>query len=190
MSQEPVLRPIPRDELTEQQQPLYEAILGGRRSINNLLSLTDADGALLGPFDPILRTPAVGAAVSGLGLALRNEMSLPRPVIEAAILTVAVHWAAEFEWYAHEAIVREAQLIDDADIEAIRLGRAPLDEQIALAWRLAGAILRGERLPDELSTEVISTWGERGLVETCLLVGHYTNLALLMRSLAIDPPAH
>lgn len=188
MKNEPVLRPIARDELTDQQRPLYESIIGGRRTIGSLVSLTREDGALAGPFDPILRTPAIGTAVSQLGLALRNEAELPRRVNEAAILTTAAHWDAAFEWYAHEAIVRDAGLIADEDITAIRGHRAPDDDEIALAWRAAEAVLEGRRLPEELTGEVVAAWGERGLVELCVLVGHYTNLALMMQALAIEPP--
>jgi 4-carboxymuconolactone decarboxylase len=187
MSHDPVLRPIARNELTEQQRPLYDSIVGGRKTIGSLVPLTDADGALAGPFDPILRTPAIGAAVSQLGLALRNEASLPRRVNEAAILTTAVRWEGRFEWFAHEAIVRDADLIAGADIAAIRDNREPADTEIALAWRAANAVLQGQRLPAQLTDEVVQAWGERGLVELCVLVGHYTNLALLMQSLAIEP---
>ncbi|WP_106848655.1 carboxymuconolactone decarboxylase family protein [Blastococcus sp. Marseille-P5729] len=185
---DPVLRPIPRDELTDDQRPLYDAILGGRQGINTLTPLTDADGALLGPFDPILRSPAVGQAISQLGLALRNETSLPRAVTETAILAVAVRWAARFEWYAHAAIVRDAGLIDEDDLSAIAEGREPSDSQTALAWRTAHAVLDGDRLPSELSAAAVQEWGERGLVELCAMVGHYTHLALLLRSLGIEPP--
>lgn len=185
---DPVLRPIARDELTDEQRTLYDAILGGRQGINTLTPLTDARGALLGPFDPILRTPAVGTAISRLGLALRNETSLPRRVTEAAILTTAVRWAAEFEWYAHAAIVRDAAMIDEDDLSAIRQATAPADEEIALAWRAANAVLDGQRIAAPLAEDVIARWGERGLVELCTMVGHYTHLALLMRALAIEPP--
>lgn len=185
---DPVLRPIPRDELSDEQRALYDAILGGRQGINTLTPLTHANGALLGPFDPILRSPGVGQAISALGLALRNETTLPRAVTETAILAVAVRWTARFEWYAHAAIVRDAGLIDEDDLGAIADGRAPADPQIALAWRCANAVLDAERLPDALSSDAIEAWGERGLVELCAMVGHYTHLALLLRSLGIEPP--
>lgn len=188
MSDEPVLRPIPRAELTEQQRALYDSIVGGREGIGSLVPLTGDDGALVGPFDPILRTPAIGKAVSELGLALRNEAALPRRVNEAAILTAAVRWDARFEWFAHEAIVRSADLISAADITAIGARREPTDPEIALAWRAANAILEGRRLPGALAAQIVDAWGERGLVELCVLVGHYTNLALLMQTLGIEPP--
>lgn len=185
---EPVLTPIPRDALTDEQRPLYEAILGGRRGVSAVVPLTDEQGALYGPFDPILRSPEVGKAVSALGIALRSQTVLPRAVTEAAILTVAVHWAAEFEWYAHVAIVRDGRLLNERDIAAIREGQAPEEPEMLLAWKTAHAVLAGEQLPAELAAEVTRSWGERGLVELCILVGHYTHLALLMRSLGIEPP--
>ena len=185
---DPVLHPIGRDDLTDEQRPLYDEILGGRSSISALTPLTDDNGALLGPFDPILRTPAIGRAIGQLGLALRNDSSLPRPVNETAILTTSVHWAAEFEWYAHAAIVRNGAMLTEDDLTAIRERRTPAEPEIALAWRGAEAILAGERLPDDLAKEVTAAWGERGLVELCATVGHYSHLAMLLRSLGIEPP--
>lgn len=188
MSNPPLLRPIRRSELTAEQQPLYESIVGARRTIDALVPLTTADGALAGPFDPLLRTPQIGHAVSALGLALRNTAQLPRQVNEAAILTTAVRWEGRFEWVAHEAIVRHGDLISEADVAAIRAGEQPADPAVALAWRTATAVLDARRLPEALRDEVVAQWGERGLVELCLVVGHYTNLALLMQALGIEPP--
>lgn len=188
MSESPVLPPLPPERLDEQQRELYDAILGGRAGITNHTGLTNADGALLGPFDPILRSPELGEAVQQLGLALRHRTSIPASVMETAILATAVQYDAEFEWYAHVAIVRSKNLLEEDDITRIHEGSAPQDEQLALAWRAARGVLAGERLSADLSAEVIDRWGERGLVEITCAVGHYSHLALLMRALGIEPP--
>ena len=66
---------------------------------------------LLGPFDALLRSPAIGDAVQRVGTALRQESTLPREATETAILTVAAHWRASYEWYAHEAVAASSGLV-------------------------------------------------------------------------------
>ncbi|GAB3306605.1 carboxymuconolactone decarboxylase family protein [Epidermidibacterium keratini] len=188
MPDSPVLRPLPPDALDEEQLALYEAILGGRTAMTAHTALTDETGALRGPFDPVLRTPAVGEAIQQLGLALRHQTSLSPRVTETVVLTTAVHYGAEFEWYAHAAIVRSQQLFDEPELGRIRAGEPPADPELATAWRTAHAILAGTRLPVEISDAAVETWGERGLVEITALVGHYSHLALLMLALGIEPP--
>ena len=189
MADSPVLRPLPPDALDTEQLALYEAILGGRAAMTATTSLTDDTGALRGPFDPILRTPAVGEAIQRLGLALRHQTSLPPRVTETVVLSTAVHYGAEFEWYAHAGIVRSRQLFDESELDRLRAGDSPADPELAAAWRTARAVLAGSRLPADVSEAAIAAWGERGLVEITALVGHYSHLALLMLALGIEPPA-
>ena len=189
MTDAPVLRPLPPGELTDDQRRLYDAILAGRSSITSHTPLTADDGSLVGPFDPLLRTPAVGEAVQRLGLALRHGTSLPQAATEAAVLTTAAHHGAEFERYAHVAITRAAGCISDADISRIERAEEPDEPVAALAWRTARAVLSGQRLPADLVDEVTGRLGAPALVELVCTVGHYTHLALLMLALGIRPPA-
>lgn len=184
----PVLTPLRADQLDEQQRTLYDEILGGRASMTTHTALTGPHGELLGPFDPLLRSVDVGAAVQQLGLALRHKTTLPPTATETAILTVAINSGAEFEWYAHTAIVRNRALLSEDDIARIREVRMPQAEDSALAWELTQVLLTHSPISAEQKDRALARWQERGLVELVCMVGHYSNLAILLCGLNILPP--
>lgn len=186
---DPVLIPLRADQLDTQQRVLYDEILGGRAALTTHTALTGPEGQLLGPFDPLLRSLEVGAAVQQLGLALRHKTTLPAVATEAAILTVAISSGAEFEWYAHSAIVRSRELLSEDDITRIREVRIPQDEDAALAWELTQVLLTHSPISADQKDRALARWQERGLVELVCMVGHYSNLAILLCGLNILPPA-
>lgn len=64
----PRIRPMPPADLDAEQRALYDAITGGPRASGpQHFALTSDDGALRGPFDAFLLSPAVGGALQGLG---------------------------------------------------------------------------------------------------------------------------
>ena len=68
----PRIRPLAPSELTAEQSALYAAITGGPRAQGpQHFALTAEDGSLRGPFDLMLRSPAVGTAQQELGAAIR-----------------------------------------------------------------------------------------------------------------------
>lgn len=186
---DPVLTPLRADQLDTQQRVLYDEILSGRAALSTHTGLTGPQGQLLGPFDPLLRSLEVGAAVQQLGLALRHKTTLPAVATETAILTVAISSGAEFEWYAHSAIVRSRELLSEDDIKQIRDVRLPQDEDAALAWELTQVLLTHSPISADQKDRALARWQERGLVELVCMVGHYSNLAILLCGLNISPPA-
>jgi 4-carboxymuconolactone decarboxylase len=119
----PGLRPA---DLDTAQRSLYDGMVanevpwaetGGARAIA-------ADGTLLGPFNPLLFSPAIGAGLLGLFHADGRNTSLPPRVHEIVILTVGAAWHAAYELYAHRAIGK-ARGLPDAMIEAIAAGKRP-----------------------------------------------------------------
>lgn len=67
---------------------------GGARAIAE-------DGSLLGPFNPLLFSLAIGAPMLGVFRADKYPSSLPPRVHEIDILTVGAAWHAAYELYAH-----------------------------------------------------------------------------------------
>src|SRR5258705_13886723 len=80
---------IPRDQLSDAQKQVYDAIAGGPR------------GGVRGPFGPLLRSPELADRVQKLGEYLRFSSSLPARLNELAILINARFWESKYEWYAH-----------------------------------------------------------------------------------------
>ena len=100
------LRP---DELTAEQQQLYDTINQGPRraahpGLVSPVGIVDDEGRLQGPFNAMLFHPVVGMALQELGRVLRFSGQLPPRAREIAILIVATSERSDFEWAAHAAI--------------------------------------------------------------------------------------
>ena len=82
------LNPIPPKDLGDRQRRLYDTM---RRDIDQsfrgFVSLRE-DGALLGPWNPWLQEPRLGAPIWHLNMVLAAEAILPRKVREVAIMAV------------------------------------------------------------------------------------------------------
>ena len=176
-------------DLDDEQHALYDAITGGRRAQGpQLFRLADSEGRLEGPFNAFLLQPRLGSALQALGSSVRYETALSDRCREIAILVVAAHWQSDFEWYAHEAVARSADLTD-ADLAAIRDGRdAELAGCEALVARTVAALLTRGDLEDAEYGEAVEHVGPAGLFELLTLVGYYATLALQLRVFRVPAP--
>ena len=176
------LERLPPGHLGEDQRELYDSIVGGPRAMGpQHFALTAPDGALLGPFDALLRSPALGGALQNVGAAVRYRSHLTSRVREGAILLVAAHWDSAFERHAHEAVGRSVGFTDD-DLDALRRGVVPSssDEPEQQHLELTQALLRGD-LTDEEWDGLAPEIGEQAVFELSTLVGYYATLALQLR---------
>jgi 4-carboxymuconolactone decarboxylase len=114
------------DSMTEAQRRVREEVLAGKR------------GRMVPPIEVWLRSPGLAARAQSLGEYCRFESALPPRLAELAILVSARRWAAQFEWWAHARLAREAG-IADATIEAIRTRRTPdlTDAESRIVYRFA-----------------------------------------------------
>jgi len=174
--------------LTEEQRALYDRILGGPRAAGpQHFSLTSADGSLVGPFDALLLSPTVGAALQDLGAAVRYRTGLTDRVREMAILLVAAHWDSAFERSSHEAVGRAAGLTDD-ELAVLRTGGAPElpDADEAAAIEVVRALLARGDLDDDEYARATERIGDRAVFELSTLIGYYATLALQLRVFRAD----
>lgn len=180
------IRPLTPHELTPDQGALYAAITGGPRSQGpQHFALTAEDGALRGPFDVMLRSPAVGTAQQELGAAIRYRTGFSDRARELAILLVAAHWDSAFERESHEAIARSLGFGDD-DFAAIRTRDVSgFDEDERAVGVAVIALLDGD-LSDEGWDAASTALGVDGLFELTALVGYYSTLALQLRVFRVD----
>lgn len=181
--------PLRPDELDPAQADVYRAITGGPRGSGRAFPLTDEEGRLHGPFDAMLRSPAVGGPLQALGAALRYTSSLPAGARELAILAVAAAEDSAFERFAHEAVARAAG-VPDGVVGAVAAG-APVDldddvERVTLAT--VRALLGQGQLEDDRYTEAVTVLGEQGVFELTTLVGYYRTLALQLRVFGVGAP--
>lgn len=180
------------EQLDAAQRALYEAITSGPRGRDPGAAggLVGADGALTGPFNAMLLTPALGARLQALGAAIRYESQLPPRCREIAILLVAREWRSDVEWHAHDQAGRAAGLTG-AEIAAIGAGDDPgfTDESEQATARTARALASRRDLTDEEFAAAASALGDAAVTELIILVGYYALLALELRVLRVDAPA-
>lgn len=122
--------------------------------------------------------------------ALMPGGTLPRAEAELVILRVACNADSEYEWVQHERLARRAGLSSD-EIARVRLGpgAAGWAPRQTLLLRAADELHAERRVSDELWDALAREYGERELIELCLLVGHYEMLAMTLRSLEVQPDA-
>lgn len=182
MSRLPELR---HHELTAAGQALWDLIVSTRGN----RVVTDA-GSLSGPFNPMLYAPDSGGPLASLGAALRFGSSLDRRLIEVAILTVASHWQAEFEWSAHARIAREAGVPAEV-VDAIGAGEDPPftagDERAV--YSAARELITTGRLSQPRYEATQRLVGDVGMAEFVELCGYYTLISFLLNAFEVPLPA-
>lgn len=178
----------PPKDLSGDPLRLAETITKGARASNRRPEdFLDADGGLRGPFNAWLRTPKLGFTVQHLGEMLRFEGELPDQLREVAILAVAAHWRANYEWWAHARIAAKAG-VEDADIARIKSGHAPGEPAAAVVHRFADALAREHHVADDDYQAALDLLGEAGVVELVVLVGYYGMVSATLNAFEVALP--
>jgi alkylhydroperoxidase family enzyme len=185
---EPRLPSLHPDELNDEQRDVYQAIVGGPRPAN-VFSFLDDEGRLLGPFNAMLHSPAVGGPLQELGAALRFRTSFTKREREIATLVVAARLRSDYEWYAHERVGRRAGLTD-AELTALRTGADPVlaDARERIVHEVARTLATDGDLSAPMFTEATASLGRAAVVELVTLVGYYSALALQLRVFRVGLP--
>lgn len=178
------LPPLQREQLDETRAALWDSIASSRGS-----QMVGPDGALAGPFNAWVHAPTVGTRLLALGTVLRFETSFERRLTELAIITVGAHWKAEFEWYAHARMAREAGVSPEV-IEAVRQGDPPpfADDAERIVHAVARELVAGGSLTAATYKEAEGLLGPEGLVELVSLCGYYTLVSYTLNAFAVALP--
>lgn len=165
------------DKLDPQQKAVADAIRRGPR------------GGLRGPFEPWLRSPGLADPAQRLGEYCRFQSSLPRDLSELAILLAGKQWRAQFEFWAHARLGREAGLPDEI-IEAIRVGETPTfrREEERVVYDFVTEYFRTNRVSDATYRRALDAFGERGVVDLVGTVGYYGLVSMTLNVFEIEVP--
>jgi 4-carboxymuconolactone decarboxylase len=171
------LPPLDMARLTPEQRAVADAIISGPR------------GGLRGPFEPWLRSPVLADRAQKLGEYCRFSNSLPKDLAELAILMTGKRYRAQFEFWAHAQLAREAGLPDDI-IEAVRLGKTPRfrrDSERAI-YDVVSEYFATNRVSDATYRRAIDILGERGLVDLVGTVGYYSLVSMTLNVFQLELP--
>lgn len=149
-----------------------------------------ADGALVGPFNPWLHMPHVGAPVWELIKAIGANTVLPARVREVVILAVGARYRAAYELYAHVAVA-QARGLAPATIAGLAAGQRPAELSAAetLAHDITAALLLPGPLPDVLYQAAVDAFGIAGAQEMVHLVGVYALICITLNGFDVPVPA-
>jgi len=181
--------------LDEEQQRLYNNIVDTRINIVGEQALFDENGALRGPWNPEVASPALGQHLERLATAVRSSNSLEPRLYEVAILVVGVHWQAQFEWYAHEQIARKAG-VAEAAFPLMRERARPerlvgvLREDEAAVYRLAFELMETKRVSSAtyVETKAILGGDDRKMADLGMTMGCYSAVSTLLNMFEVALP--
>lgn len=168
-------RQLKVEDLDAEQKPLAEKILG----VSSL--------GIGGPYNPLLRSPALGQIYFDLFKYLRWNSALPMRLSELAILIIGRLWRSQVEWVAHEPIALKeglsAQVIDD-----LRKNKRPsgMQEDEAALYDFVMELYTKHKVSDATFAKAKGIFSEKQLVDLTVIAGTYVTVAALI-SMAEQP---
>ncbi len=142
-----------------------------------------------GPLAVWLHRPELAARAQELGRYCRYDSALEPRLSELAILAMARHWNAEYEWHAHKPPALKAGLSPEL-VEALRTGAEPpyADAEERVTHAVAVSVLATRNVPDDLYAEAESVLGIPRLVDLVGVIGYYTLISATLNVFRISPP--
>jgi 4-carboxymuconolactone decarboxylase len=163
------LTDLTRDEMTQDQQRVLDAILSGPR------------GNLDGPFLAWIHSPDLADRAQELGAFCRYHTQMPLKLSELAILVTAAWWQSQAEWQIHEPIARAAGL-DDHIIEALKCGETPKFSELAeqYVYHIGRELYETRRVSQATYDNAVNAFGESAVVELIGIFGYYALVAMTL----------
>jgi len=183
------LNPIPPENLSSEQRPLFDRIQAGIESHFKGFISKRADGALIGPFNAMLHFPQFGTANWDYITALLEHSTLPKSAHEVAILVVGARYSSRYELYALEHVAARSSL-SDAKIATIVAGERPIDLSLeeGVAYDVASKLARGGQLPEATYQAALNAFGDQGTAELVYLIGGYCLTSVLLNAYDVSVP--
>ena len=147
------------------------------------------DGKLIGPFNPVLFSPALGGAFLDLQAAEQRHTTLSKRVREVVILSVGAAWKSDYELYAHMAVGRSVGLSEEA-VRMLAGGGLPaaLSAPEQIAQRYTTPLCPAHPVSAELYHAAEQAFGKQGLVDMAILMGTYHLVCTLLNGFEV--PVH
>lgn len=146
-------------------------------------------GSLIGPFNPMLRSPDVAQALLQLQAGEAMHTSLSERTREVVILSVGSVWKAPYELYSHSVDAVKAGFSRDC-VAALAAGlpHPELKPWEEIARRLALALTVERAVDDGLYADALRELGEKELVDLSVLVGCYQLICGMLNLFAVPAP--
>lgn len=169
--------PIPAEKMTAAQKQAAE-------------DHAKARGSLTGPWNVLLRSPELMGRVRGLSDYVRFNGALPPRLSEFVILITAREWSQPYEWNAHHPLAVKGGLNPEI-AKAIADGRRPhgMAEDEEILYDFATELLKNRSVSDQTYSRAMAKFGEKGILDTIGLMGHYSLIAMVLNTARTSVPA-
>lgn len=183
--------PIPPDQLAPALRQVHDEIANLVGRSQKQVNMLDSQGALTGPFPPMLQHPQFGIPALTFLRSLDTHATLDKAVREVAILTVGGAFGARFELYAHE-IMAAAFGLAPGVIATLAAGGRPhgLSEQQAIAHDIARSLVTGHIVPEATYQQAVRLLGRDAVAELIFLIGGYCLIATILNGFDVPAPDH
>jgi 4-carboxymuconolactone decarboxylase len=172
----PRLAPLTPDELSPEQKRVHAEILGPRGNVG-------------GPFAVWLRVPRIADAANRFGNAIRVQGTLDKRLMELAVLVIARHWSAQYEWHVHEKAGLRAGLTSEA-VNAVRHRRTPpfAHEDERLVYDIVNELHATRTLSQASYDQAVAALGLDQFIELVTVIGFYTTAAMMINAFNAPVP--
>jgi 4-carboxymuconolactone decarboxylase len=171
-------QPLTPEQMTDEQRAVVDAIQSGPRG-----------AGLRGPFNALLRSPALCDLVQRVGAYVRFASSIPAPLNELAICMAGRKWGAQYEFYAHRKLGIDAGL-QPTIVDAIAAGRRPaeMSGDETLVYEFVTDLLSTGAVTDSSYGAVLDRFGERGVMDLVGAVGYYSLVSMVLNVAQVPLP--
>lgn len=183
------LPPLPPTAMNQDQKALHDAMAPVIAEHLKGFVSKRGDGALVGPFAPMLHFLPFGKPAWEYTKALIEQATLPKAVREVAILATGACYNSRYELYAHEHVAQSTGL-SRAKIATIAAGQRPADLSAdeAAAYDIAVSLAGGKQLPGSTYQAGLDAFGQDGLGELVYLIGGYCLVSVLLNAFDMSVP--
>ena len=157
-------------------QITYEALPAEVRPLaDDILKVSSA--ALGGPYNALLRSPDMARRAFDFLDYLRFKTSVNKRL------------NAQYEWWAHERIARNAGLSDAVmrDLQQCQRPSSMQDDE-RLVYDFCIQLSLNHRVSDDLWQEAVTTMGEQAVVDLTVLSGTYVMVSMLLNATQVGIP--
>lgn len=184
------LVPLTDAEMTPRQLEFAEGVRAARAAAAGpTAALPSPSVGLGGPLEALLRSPELGFRYRELAAWAFGISSIPRDLVEFVILVLLRRWNAQFPFWAHVLLGRQAGLSDEV-MEAIRLG-TPIpfaSPDMRLLHDFLTEYLERNRASTPVYEELRGRIGESGIVDLVGLMGVYALTAMVANVFEVAIP--
>jgi 4-carboxymuconolactone decarboxylase len=183
------LQPLSPETLNPELRYVHDEITKLVTRSQGQVVMVNSNGALIGPFAPMLHFPQFGIPALNFLRSLDINTRLSKTVREVAILTVGAAFGARFELYAHEIMAKVFGLSPSL-ISALAAGGHPKDlsEEESVAHDVAYALVTGRIVPASTYEYALRLLGQDGVGELMFLVGGYCLIAMILNGFDMPAP--